>query len=136
MTTYDLSYQRDLIDFTIAEISYTQRQRHQIPCGYMGNNLFLKSFTDLFDEGEQKYLQDMYTEHHELYKYECEMTEKLADLRTQYTDIESAMYTQLAVADARARGIIPAEDKTAIYIGDSFDSYDEDEAFGEIYDFA
>jgi hypothetical protein len=131
-----LSNLRDNMDLVIDDISFTQFTRLQIPCAYMGNNLFLKSFADLFDEGEQKYLQEMYAKHHELYTYECEMIEKLTEMRMMYEDIESALFTEEAVADAKARGIIPMEDSQPVYIGDSSDSYTEDDAFGETYDFA
>jgi hypothetical protein len=125
---------RDEMDFIIDEISYTQKTRLQIPCGYMGNNLFLKSFDDIFNESDATYLRSLYAKHHELYEYEIKMIDVLANLRAQYDDIESALFTQEAVADAKARGIIPAEDGSAPSIGEGSDSYDEDDAFGERMD--
>jgi hypothetical protein len=130
-----LSNLRNTMDLVIDDIAYTQFTRLQIPCGYTGDT-FLKSFDDIFNEGDAKYLQEMYAEHHELYKYETEMIEKLTEMRTMYEDIESALFTEEAVADAKARGIIPKEDKSALNIAGIGMSYDEDEAFGETYDFA
>ena len=131
-----LTYLRDIIDFAIDEISYTQNKRHQIPVGYMGNDLFLKSFDDIYNESDAAYLRSLYVEHNELYKYECAMIEKLTYLRTVYDDIESTMYIQEMVADAKARGVIPMKDSQPIYIGNGSDSYDDIEAFGETYEFA
>jgi hypothetical protein len=122
------------MDLVIDDISFTQFTRLQTPCGYTGDT-FLKSFADLFDEGEQKYLQEMYGKHHELYKYETEMIEKLTEMRMMYEDIESALYTEEAVADAKSRGIIPVADGQAVFIGEGSDIYGDD-AFGETYNFA
>ncbi|AGE56265.1 hypothetical protein PBCVNEJV1_339L [Paramecium bursaria Chlorella virus NE-JV-1] len=121
-----------LIDLAIEKISYTQYMRNEIiPVGYSGNDLFLKSFDDIFSKNDAIFLKNAYAEHHKLFEYEQRMISELASLREMYDDIVSAEYTEKMVADAKARGIIPAGDKPSISIGSS---YDEDEAFGEEYE--
>ena len=121
-----------LIDLAIEEISYTQYMRNEIiPAGYFGNDLFIKSFDDIFSKNDAIFLRKTYAEHHKLFEYEQRMISELKSLREMYDDIVSADYTEKMVADAKARGIIPAEDHPSIFIGSS---YDEDEAFGEEYD--
>jgi hypothetical protein len=121
-----------MIDMKIFEISRHEYARSQIPCGYHGHFFctILKSF---FNDEEIKYLKSLYKEHHELYMAEECVKKELLALREAYEAIESTMEAEEKIRIAKFNRVLPIENKKDIDIPFA-ESYDEDDAFGEKYD--
>ena len=90
----------------------------------------MKSF---FNDDEIKYLKSLYKEHHELYLQEERVKKELFALREAYEAIESTMFAAEKIRIAKMNEVLPYENKKDIDIPYA-ESYDEDEAFGEKYD--
>jgi hypothetical protein len=123
---------RNMIDMKIFEFSTYEFKRSQIPCGYHGHFFctILKSFyTDL----EIAYLKELYAEHHNLYLEEERVKKELFALREAYESIESSDEAVEKIHIAKMNGVLPIENKKDIDIPFA-ESYEEDEAFGEKYD--
>jgi hypothetical protein len=123
---------RNLIDMKIFEISNCEFKRSQIPCGYHGTFFctILKSF---FNDDEIKYLKSLYKEHHELYMEEERVKKEIFALREAYEAIESTMFAAEKIRIAKVNGVLPIENKRDIDF-EYAESYNEEEAFGEKYD--
>jgi hypothetical protein len=123
---------RNLINVKIFEISTYEFKRSQIPCGYHGHFFctILKSF---FNDDEIKYMKELYAEHHFLYLQEERVQNELFALREAYEAIESTMEAEEKIHIAKMNGVLPLENNRDIDF-EYTESYDEDQAFGEKYD--
>jgi hypothetical protein len=123
---------RNMIDMKIFEIASHEYTRSQIPCGYHGH-FFCTILSSFYNDDEIKYLKSLYKEHHELYLQEERVKKELFALREAYEAIESTMFAAEKIRIAKMNKVLPIESNRDIDIPFA-ESYNEDEAFGERYD--